>query len=201
LFGFRFPFDKCSDGQKSKDGGSCNRCDSEPTKSLLGIFRGHDRYGDAEIKGNEEKKGEHPHNYPRSPDQQVPYMDAKFLIHFILMPNGPGLTGHGMDGSKLACESPARNPVQPMVRARLRGAIHWLDAVSPGPFTAARKRRPPSDAIIQPLCLQGSQKPPPDGTGELCPLIFTHFSLVSEKALFSVLFAHHPCSSFPYWGA
>jgi hypothetical protein len=28
-----------------------------------------------------------------------------------------------------------------MVRARLRGASHWVDAVSPGPFTAARKRR------------------------------------------------------------
>jgi hypothetical protein len=28
-----------------------------------------------------------------------------------------------------------------MVRARLRGAIHWVDAVGPGPFTAARKRR------------------------------------------------------------
>jgi hypothetical protein len=55
--------------------------------------------------------------------------------------NGPGLTGHGMDGSKLACEHPARGPVQPMVRARLRGAIHWVDAVGPGPFTAARKRR------------------------------------------------------------
>jgi hypothetical protein len=27
-----------------------------------------------------------------------------------------------------------------MVRARLRGAIHWVDAVGPGPFTAARKR-------------------------------------------------------------
>jgi hypothetical protein len=55
--------------------------------------------------------------------------------------NGPGLTGHGMDGSKLACERPARGPVQPMVRARLRGAIHRVDAVGPGPFTAARKRR------------------------------------------------------------
>jgi hypothetical protein len=55
--------------------------------------------------------------------------------------NGPGLTGHGMDGSKLACERPARGPVQPMVRARLRGASHWLDAVGPSPFTAARKRR------------------------------------------------------------
>jgi hypothetical protein len=46
-----------------------------------------------------------------------------------------------MDGSKLACERPARGPVQPMVRARLRGAIHRVDAVGPGPFTAARKRR------------------------------------------------------------
>jgi hypothetical protein len=46
-----------------------------------------------------------------------------------------------MDGSKLACERPARGPVQPMVRARLRGAIHRVDAVGPGPFTASRKRR------------------------------------------------------------
>jgi hypothetical protein len=62
-------------------------------------------------------------------------------VVFLSDSNGPGLTGHGMDGSKLACESPARGPVQPMVRARLRGAIHWVDAVGPGPFTAARKRR------------------------------------------------------------
>jgi hypothetical protein len=62
-------------------------------------------------------------------------------VVFILSANGPGLTGHGMDDSKLACERPARGPVQPMVRARLRGAIHWVDAVGPGPFTAARKRR------------------------------------------------------------
>jgi Flp pilus assembly CpaF family ATPase len=31
--------------------------------------------------------------------------------------------------------------LQPLVRARLRGAIHRVDAVGPGPFTAARKRR------------------------------------------------------------
>jgi hypothetical protein len=56
--------------------------------------------------------------------------------------NGPGLTGHGMDGSKLACERPARGPVQPMVRARLRGgSIGWTQSAP------ARSRRRASVAV------------------------------------------------------
>jgi hypothetical protein len=42
-----------------------------------------------------------------------------------------------------------------MVRARLRGAIHWVNAVSPGPFTAARKRR--RERLVL-SCLAGQKK-------------------------------------------
>jgi hypothetical protein len=80
------------------------------------------------------------HHPPSPPTVAMRGTNIKNVASSFIL-NGPGLTGHGMDGSKLACERPARGPVQPMVRARLRGAIHRVDAVGPGPFTAARKRR------------------------------------------------------------